>query len=212
MVPELSGLYYPNRLARSFFLAMDDVMGRHGLSALLQLAGLEQFEAHIPPNDMERAFDFAYISALNLGLEEMYGQRGGRGMALRIGSAAFAQGFKNFGAMRGMSDPAFRALPMQDRIQLGLTALASVLSHFTDQTSHLVVEDNSYVFTCEYCPFAWGRVSDKPVCHAMVGIIQECLRLASNGYEFYVREVACRACGDDACVFRINKTAIGENK
>lgn len=212
MSPELSRLHYPNRLARSFFVAMDDVMGRNGLSTLLQLSNLTQFENNLPPEDMVKTFDFAYISALNLGLEEMYGQRGGRGMAMRIGSAAFAQGFKNFGALRGIADPAFRALPMEQRTELGLKALAGVLTHFTDQTSQIIIEPTSYVFHSEYCPFAYGRVSDKPVCHTMAGILLECLRWSSNGYEFYVREVACRACGDEECIFRINKSPIGEKK
>lgn len=209
MSPELSGLYYPNRLARSFFLAMDDVMGKHGLKALLELAHLPQFAAHLPPDDLERTFDFAYISALNVALEEMYGARGGRGMALRIGSAAFAQGFKNFGALRGLADPRFRSQPLEKRIELGLKALAHVLTHFTDQASYVDVQEHTFTFRSEFCPFAYGRVSDKPVCHAMVGLLQECLRLASNGYEFYVRETACRACGDSECVFRINKSPIG---
>lgn len=212
MSPELSNLYYPNRLARSFFVAMDDVMGKHGLSALLQLSNLNQFENHPPGNDLNRTFDFAYISALNIGLEEMYGQRGGRGMALRIGSAAFAQGLKNFGALRGLGDPAFRAKSLEERTDLGLRALVHVLNHFTDQTTRLTLEGATYQLACEYCPFAYGRVSDKPVCHTMVGMIQECLRWASNGYEFYVREVACLACGDDECVFRINKSPIGDKK
>lgn len=187
-------------------------MGKHGLSALLQLSNLTQFEQHLPDDDLNRTFDFAYLSALNVGLEEMYGQRGGRGMALRIGSAAFAQGLKNFGALRGLGDGAFRARPLEQRTELGLRALSHVLTNFTDQTSRVVVEPQSYLFVCEYCPFAYGRVSDKPVCHTMVGMVQECMRWASNGYEFYVREIACRACGDHECVFRINKLPIGEKK
>jgi hypothetical protein len=212
MILEPSGLYYPNRIARAFFVAIDDVMGQNGLRLLLGSAGLPQFAHDLPSDSLAREFDFAYLSALNLGLEEMYGSKGGRGIALRIGSASFAQGLKGFGVLRGMGNPAFRALPLPQRTELGLRALANVLSNFTDQNSVVEVEDTAFLFKSDLCPFAYRRVSDKPVCHAMVGIIQECLRWASNGYEFYVREIACRACGNDECVFRINKTPIGENK
>ena len=58
-------------------------------------------------------------------------------------------------------------------------------------------------------PMAWGRRSDKPVCHALAGILQEGVRWASNGYEYIVYETVCHACGDDHCVFTINKTPIG---
>jgi predicted hydrocarbon binding protein len=109
-----------------------------------------------------------------------------------------------------MGDAAFRALPLEQRLDLGLQALASLFSHFTDQASSVSAENNTFVFRVDVSPFAWGRTSDKPVCHALIGVVQECLSWASNGYEFHVWETNCRACGADACTFRVNKTPIGE--
>lgn len=208
---EPSGLYYPNRIARAFFVAMDDVMGQNGLNMLLGGANLTQYTAAPPPDNLNREFDFAAIAALSESLEQMYGPRGGRGMALRIGRAAFAHGIKGFGVMRGLGAPAFRALPLDQRIDFGLQALATVFTHFSDQTSIVAADGDALLFKVENSPFAWGRTADKPVCHALVGIIQEALRWASNGYEFYVREVTCRATGGDECIFRINRTAIGDS-
>lgn len=207
---EPSGLYYPNRLARAFFVAMVDVMGHTGLNTLLNLAGLAEYIDQPPDDSLKRQFDFAALAALSAALEEMYGTRGGRGMALKIGRASFAQGFKRFGAMRGIGDPAFRALPLDKRVVYGLEALALIFNRFTDQTSHIEAVEGAYLFHVEHSPMAWGRNADKPVCHALVGIIQENLRWASNGYEFYVRETQCRASGGESCVFRVNRTAIGE--
>ncbi len=73
---EPSGYYYPNRIARAFFAAMDDVMGQHGLSALLTLAHLDHYLENLPPDDLQRQFDFSAIAAMNVALEEMYGVRG----------------------------------------------------------------------------------------------------------------------------------------
>lgn len=185
-------------------------MGYNSLNSVLNLAGLDDYIDNPPPDDLEQVFDFAEISALFIGLEAQYGTRGGRGMALRIGRASFAQGIKRFGVMRGIADPAFQSLPLDHRVELGLKALASVFTNFSDQSSTVEVTDNALLFHVETCPMSWGRTADKPVCHAMVGIIQENLRWASNGYEFLVREVACRATGSDECVFQINRTAIGE--
>lgn len=185
-------------------------MGQHGLSNLLAIAGLEKYVDEPPPDNMAREFDFAYMAAISLALEDMYGSRGGRGMALRVGRAAFAMGYKQFGVMRGLGDPAFRALPMRRRVIYGLKALASVYTNFTDQAASVEKSDNSYLFSVQNSPMAYQRTADKPVCHAQVGIIQEALRWASNGYEFYVRETGCAACGSDVCTFRINQTAIGD--
>ena len=85
-----------------------------------------------------------------------------------------------------------------------------MFTNFSDQTSTVEQSGQALLFRVQESPFAWGRSSDKPVCHAMVGIILECLRWASNGYEFYVREVSCTAAGANECVFKVNKTAIGE--
>jgi hypothetical protein len=210
-VLEPSGLYLPNRIARAFFLAMDDVMGQHGLSQLLEYAQLTHYTDAYPPDTLDKQFDCADLSSLSMGLEQMYGARGGRGMALRIGRASFAQGLKRFGAMRGVADPAFRALPLEKRIDYGLRGLAAIYTRFSDQKTSVQADDDGYQVIIENSPMTWGRSADKPVCHAQTGIIQECLRWASNGYEFYVRETTCRAQGPDACIFKVNKVAIGEN-
>lgn len=210
--PEPSGLYYPNRIARSFFTAMDDVMGQNGLSQLLGQSDLTAYMEQLPPDNLAREFDFADIAALNIGLERMYGAKGGRGIALRIGQRAFSQEIKNFGALRGVKSSAFKALPLNKRIEYGLQGFAGVLSNFSDQLSIVENEGNALLFKSDVTPFSWHRTSEKPVCHMMVGMLVECLRWASNGYEFYVRETHCCAADDDQCIFRINKNAVGERK
>lgn len=206
---ETSGLYYPNRIARYFFEAMEDVMGQSGLNMVLSLAKQDIYIDHYPPDNLAAQFDFASMAAIQIALEEIYGVRGGRGMALRIGRACFSQGMRSFGALTGINDPAFRSLPRDERGELGLAALADIFTKFSDQRSSLQVDETVYRFTVDNSPMAWGRMGDKPVCHALVGILQECLRWSSNGHEYIVHETACRACGGEACVFTINKTPLG---
>ncbi len=186
-------------------------MGRTGLQALLETAGLLA-DAVYPPDNMSRQFDFALIAAMNAALEEMYGARGGRGMALKIGRASFACGMKRFGALAGVADPAFQVLPLLDRVDLGLKALASIFTNFSDQKTALEDAGEHYLLHIDASPFAWGRVTDKPVCHALVGIVQECLRYVSNGYEFHVYEVACTATGTETCILQVNKQPLGAKR
>jgi predicted hydrocarbon binding protein len=209
-VLEPSGLYYPNRIAHSFLWAMEEVMGKNGLNAILSLAGLETYIDNPPPDTLDKQFDFAYLAALSEALEDMYGARGGRGMALRVGRACFAHGMKSFGALAGVSDPAFSVLPLGSRSYLGLRALASVFSGFSDQSSDVRDSGDSYEFAVDVSPFSWARTADRPVCHALTGIIQEALRWSSNGYEYHVQEIACHATGADECVFKVHKKPIGQ--
>ncbi len=206
---EPSGLYYPNRFARLLMLAMEDVMGQHGLNTILSMAGLDIYIDHPPPQNMARQFDFAYLAALSQSLEDVYGARGGRGIALRIGRATFSRGMKNFGVMAGMAHPAFQSLPLEERTLLCVRALAAVFTQFSDQESNIEYGEGYYLFNVESSPFAWGRTAERPVCHALGGMIQESLRWASQGYEFHVYEITCRAAGGDACVFKVNHKPIG---
>jgi predicted hydrocarbon binding protein len=189
---------------------MEEVIGKSGLSALLSSAGLETYINHPPPDTLARQFDFAYMAALNEALEEMYGTKGGRSIALRVGRACFALGLKDFGAMAGVNHPSFQALPLLDKTLLGLKALASIFTHFSDQECSVVDAGDQFQFVVEISPMAWGRVADRPVCHALGGMIQESLRWVSKGYEFHVQEIACHATGSDHCVFKINKKPIGQ--
>lgn len=183
-------------------------MGKHGLNTILSMAKLDGYIDHLPADDMLCQFDFAALAALSETLEEVYGPRGGRGIALRIGRATFSRGFKNFGAMAGMADPTFQSLPLVRRGHLGINTLAAVFTKFSDQRSSVLEEDDHYRFVVEISPFAWGRTAERPVCHALAGIIQEGMRWASQGYEYHVYELFCRAVSGSRCTFKVNKTPI----
>lgn len=206
---EPSGLYYPNRFARYWLLAMEEVMGRTGLNTLLHMAGLDVYVESPPPDTLAKQFDFAFVAAMSEALEEIYGPRGGRGIALRVGRSMFGLGLKDFGAFAGMSSPAFLALPLEQRTHLGVETLSQVFSRFSDQRCRVLSLDDHYQLIVETSPMAWGRVSDRPVCHALTGVFQEGLRWASDGCVFYVQEMSCRAHTGEPCVFKINKNPIG---
>jgi predicted hydrocarbon binding protein len=203
-----SGLTYPNRFGRYWLMALQEVMGEHGLEATLELANLRRLINTFPPDDMDRVLDFAALSALNLALDEMYGNRGGRGMALRGGRAWLVVGMNRFGAFNGVDTPVFRTKPLDERLRIALHALAAIFTHFSDQESHLEETNSAFRFVVPNSPMCWGQEADRPICHPLVGLLQETARWAGNGRDFSVREVQCRAAGAEACVFIINKQPV----
>ncbi|MFW5691316.1 MAG: 4-vinyl reductase [Chloroflexota bacterium] len=209
IVLEPSGLYYPNRFARLLLLAMQDVMGLHGLNTILGMAGLNAYMDDLPPDDLARQFDFAYLAAINQALEDVYGIRGGRGIALRIGRAMIDKGLNRFGALAGMGDPAFRILPVDQRAWLGLQALAAVFNRFSDQLTNTTDDEAYYTFIVEPSPMTWGRSLDQQANHMLTGIIQGTLRWSTNGYEYHVQEMPPDVIDSEQTVFRINKKPIG---
>ncbi len=206
---ELSGLYYPNRIARIFFQAMEDVMGKNGLNFVLNVAGLPQYIDNYPPDNLERQFDFAHFTALQVALEGIYGPRGGRGLALRAGRACFAQGLKHFGSLAGVGDLAFKILPLSEKLKMGLPAMAAIFTNFSDQISAVEEHEDHFVYVIKRCPLCWHRTQDSAVGHAAVGLLQEGLRWVSGGHDFRITETQCKAKGDENGVFVVYKEPIG---
>jgi predicted hydrocarbon binding protein len=200
-----SGKYYPNKFARIAILALEDVMGRNGVNAVLNLANLPELVNQLPPDNLEKKFDFADFSAINGALELLYGARGGRGLAQRVGRSTFNDALKNFGALAGVGDLAFKVLPLQAKLRIGLPAMARIFSQASDQHSTVVEQDNHYIYTIHTCPVCWGRHSDKPDCYIAVGLLQAGLKWVSGGSEFRVNESRCIAMGDHVCEFVILK-------
>jgi len=206
-----SGFYYANKTARLSIEALELVMGKNGINAILNLSHLQHLIDNYPPNNLEREFDFADFSALNQGLEEMYGPRGGRALALRAGKAAFDGALRNFGALAGVGDLAFRVLPLQAKLRIGLPAMARIFTQTTDQHSTCEDKGDHFVYTIHRCPICWGRSGvDKPCCHISTGLLHGALKWVSGGYEFNIYEDHCIAKGDLVCDFIINKEPVNK--
>jgi predicted hydrocarbon binding protein len=197
--------FYPNKMGRIVFLAMEDVMGRNGVNAILNLARLQHRIGEYPPNDFAKAFAFDESAQLLQALDEMYGPRGGRGLARRAGHSCFKFGIKDFGPMLGIADLTFRILPLSMKLKVGFEVLAQTLNKFTDQVVRLGEDEQYFHWIMERCGVCWGRKSEQPCCHLFVGILEEGLYWLSGGKSFYVEEVSCIAAGDLTCTILIGR-------
>jgi len=206
---EPSGYYYPNIVARVYLEAMEEIMGKNGLNAILNLAGLSHLIDNYPPANLDKEFDFSDYSALNGALEEMYGPRGGRGLQLRAGRASFARGLQAVGALSGVADLAFRVLPLGAKLKAGIPAMAQVFTQVSDQVSTVEDRGDYYAYIMKPCPVCWGRTSDRPICFAGKGLLEEGLNWVSGGHKFRVDEIECVAAGGESCTYAIYKEPIG---
>ncbi|GIK28853.1 MAG: 4-vinyl reductase [Chloroflexi bacterium] len=210
MARDKSGYYYPNKFAKIILESMEDVMGTNGLNTVLNRAGLQNYVGNYPPDNLEKGFDFADFSSLTEALEDMYGARGGRALALRAGRATFAEALRGFGALAGVSDLAFKVLPLNAKLRIGLPSMANIFNQFSDQISHVHEEGTDrMIYTLERCPMCWQRKSDKPICHVGQGLLQEGLRWVSGGREFQVDMSTCIGVGDDMGRYIIYKEPLG---
>jgi predicted hydrocarbon binding protein len=202
---EHKGFFYPNKMGRIILLGMEEVVGRNGLNAVLNMAGLSELVTSLPPNNLEPGFEFEQLSKIQASLEKMYGPRGGHGVALRTGRACFKYGLREFGSSMGLTNTAFQLLPLQEKILLGSSLFADVFNNYTDQRVHIEDAGGQILWHIDRCPVCWGRQATDPVCHLAVGILQEALYWVSGGRYFYVEETSCIARGDQTCIIAIEK-------
>jgi hypothetical protein len=204
-----SGYFIPNRYARLFLQSLEDVMGKNGVSAVLNLVGLPAWVEAYPSDDLERQVDFADFSAINGALEEMYGPRGGRGMERRAAWATVERLIRRYRPVAWVVGLFLRSLPARLRLRFGLQALARLLTQTSDEECTWREEGTAFLFTAHRCAVCWGRVSDRPVCSATVGLLEQLLRWASTRSDFHVQETRCISVGDRVCEFRIERLPPG---
>lgn len=200
--------FYPNQMGRIILLSMEEVMGRNGVHAILKLASLPSLLDNYPADTAERAFPFSTISNLTETLERLYGPHGGRGLATRIGRACFNNGIRHYGTQLGVTEMAFRLLPLPAKLNAGAKAFAELFNHFTDQKVRVEEEGDALLWHIERCPLCWERQAREPVCHLAVGLLQEALYWLSGGRVFNVEEKTCIAAGDETCTIMIDQSPI----
>ncbi len=201
----LQTYYFPNKMGRIVLLAMEEVMGKNGLNAILNLARLQHLSSGYPPADFELAFAFDEMARLFQGVDEMYGPRGGRMLSLRIGRGCFKHGVTDFGAVLGVADLAFRVAPLALSMRVTLEVLNEIFNRYSEQRMALGEDRENFYWIAERCGFCWGQQSSRPVCAVMVGLLQESLYWVSRGGHFDIEEITCAATGADVCTLRIGK-------
>ena len=200
--------YYPNKMGRIMLVAMEEIIGRHGVNAALNLGKLPHLVNNYPPNNLELGFTFSELSRIQQTLDDMYGERGGRGLALRAGRETWKYALKEFMPVLGITDLAVRMLPLSIKIKIGLDVFAETFNKFSDQRVKLGEEGDHILWIIERCPLCWQRHTDSPCCHLAVGLLEQALDWVSRGRRFQVDQTSCIACGDETCTIAISKKPI----
>lgn len=189
-------------------MSMEEVIGRNGINAVLNLSSLSELIENYPPDNANLDFPFSTVSNLTNMLEQVYGPHGGRGLALRIGRACFNYGVRQYGKQLGLMEMTFRLLPLQTKLQTGAKTFAEFFNTSTDQHVQLEEADGKFLWRIERCPLCWERKAHEPVCHLAVGVLQEALYWLSGGKVFNVEEKTCIAAGDKDCTIVIDPAPI----
>ena len=128
------GNYYPNRIVLNILLALESVIGRNGVHALLRLAQLPDLIDGYPHGNLNREVSFNALSAINIALEELYGLRGSRGLATQAGRAAFEKELLRSTAALEENIHDVVNLPPFEMLYQGIPAVTNMYNQLTGQS------------------------------------------------------------------------------
>jgi hypothetical protein len=196
------------RIGRGVLEGVQEIIGRAGVNAIFNLAHLSHLLPGSGYTKFEHNFTFTDLSAIQQALEELYGPRGGRGVALRSGRVFFKYFIRAFGDQMAMTSLDYRMLPTQNRVKSGLLSMAGTLSDLCSM--HIVVSEDAdtWYWQSDQCPWCWQRQMDECMCHFNVGMLQEYVTWSGGGKVYHVLETECIATGAPACTIRIEKKPI----
>ncbi len=195
----------PNAALRTLFLAIEEVMGKNGTNAILNLSGLRNYIDNYPPNNLDQDVKFSEYGIAQQAIEDFYGKRGARAILQQIGRATFRYGLNEQPAILGVAGLAMRLLPTRTRMKLILGRLAEADTKTVNQPAHVEEEDGAFIFVVEACPCAFRERKGTGVCcFTTVGALQEGLKWAT-GHHYQVHETTCINAGDDACRYHVEK-------
>jgi hypothetical protein len=186
---------------RAILLAVHEVLGRNGLNATLNIAGLQRFMGTQPLTSPQgSAMRASDLATLLQSIEAQYGS-GARGQLNRIGHDCFKQivvlDAWNWNALSLTN----RVLPARQRIGRALEQLARALRD-PDGEIEVSSDGERWQLIDNTSDGTYGRTRATEICWLTVGQIQECVYWA-NGQNYEVTEVTCTAKGDPACTFII---------
>jgi predicted hydrocarbon binding protein len=190
--------YIPNSMMYVTLVAVGDIIGENGLNAILNYAGLNKYRGSLPPNDDKLEIVGSEFAAVVGSIIEIFGEKGARPILYNTGRRGFQVIMEKNPMMSGFLGLGLKLLPKRKRLEKAFTVGAESTNKLFGENQKFYVSDEGFVcelFDCYWCK---GLTSKAPICFGEVGLDAEVAKWAT-GDEHEVREVLCRARGDDVC-------------
>lgn len=205
-----------NFVMRIYLSTIENIVGSNGLKSILNYAHLEKYIDSMPPNNDRLEIPLKDLQIIFHSLYELFGQKGVRGLQLRVGRENARIGIEGRSSLAKPLMVAARLLPEAKRMHLLLQKLVEQSNQvYTFQIGESPVElqeDEDHFLIIHKDRFeSEGITSDVPVCNLFVGNLQHAVEWITR-HPHKVEEIECRAMGHSADVFRIEKIVTREEE
>jgi predicted hydrocarbon binding protein len=176
-------------------------LGSDPFSTMLALSKLpEEWEQPEHARDLNSLDAAVRYASLQAAMRTYFG-RGARGVLLRVGQRLWHHLLEDAALTSKAQAAVIRRLPLTVRRKQTLELLARLLSTRPgDVTVHTL--DLDLLLADHASPTTQGQTGASPICFVTQGLIHECLYWATD-QRHDVEETSCKACGENACEFKI---------
>ena len=194
---------------RMWLDTLQNIVGPHGLNAVLNHAHLQKYKDTFPPGNNEREIPLEDVKNLRLSLIDLFGSKGAWGLQLRIGREITRIFIERRSGVTKALQVAAKLLSETKRIRITLERYIEQAGQMTSYTSDTprfeLREEEDYFLLIDRDRYeSEGITSDAPVCGILAGTLQTMVEWIT-GHKHKVEEIECRAMGDPADVIRIWK-------
>ena len=195
-------------------LGLVEVVGERGLDLVLKTVGMERYTQVYAADKLEVVSNLVYndLSRVMMGLLSVFGTADQTNV-FRSGrvSARYAMR-KNGELFNPPQTLKTRQSALNDQIN---DSLATLIQGYWDiarragqeYTAWIEETEDDFYYHLSSCAICAGVSANEPVCLFFAGSLMESLKWFT-GRHFDVREVACRAQNDPACVWKVSKQPI----
>ena len=192
---------FSSRILRRFVETASMQLGADQFNTVMALSQLPSEWAKTETfHKMDPATAAQAYASLQSAMRTYFG-RGARGALLRVGQRLWNH-LLDDAALGGKAQAlVIKGLPLSARRKSTLELLGRFLSaHSGDITVHTL--DLDLLLVDNASPATVGHQSASPICFVTQGLIRESL-FWSTGQNYDVEETSCKACGQNACEFKI---------
>jgi predicted hydrocarbon binding protein len=198
---------------RIYLETIETIVGSNGLRSILNYAHLEHYIDRFPPDNDNVVIPLQDVKVLCRSLLELFGLKGARSLQLRIGRENVRRGLEKRPCIARSMRIAARLVPEKRKMRIGLEKLVDTakqrytsLVYAPDERIELHEEEDYFLIIERDGWESEDVISSTPVCQVYVGILEAVVEWIT-GATHRVEEIECRAMGDPADVFRIEKKA-----
>ncbi len=178
-----------------------EIIGQAGVNAVVNRAQILYADGPITGGNT------ASVGHIQSALEELYGQRGGQGVALRAGRSGFNHLLRTEGKEMGLTETNYRMLPSQARIFVGLQLLAQKLSAMITRSVQVEELGGHWLWRMENEVQQGCEGVAQNRCFFIIGFLQEYMMWASGGKYHNVQEVPQDEPGK-VCLIQLEKNSL----